>query len=174
VVLAPIAGTVLDVPVTKGTVVMPGEVIAAIGGGGTFLRIAVPERHAPALSEGDRIRIFGSGDEQEGTLARVYPLVEGGRVVADVEIDGLSSRFVGTRMLVRLPVGEDEVLLVPRAAIQTRSGLDFVGLQAGSGVRLRSVVVGESHEIDGVEMVEVISGLVPGDIVVPAFEVGHE
>ena len=46
VVLAPVAGRVLDVPVTKGAVVMPGEVVAAIGGGGTFLRIVVPERHA--------------------------------------------------------------------------------------------------------------------------------
>jgi RND family efflux transporter MFP subunit len=174
VVLAPIAGRVLDVPVTRGTVVMPGEVIAAIGGGGTFLRIAVPERHAAALTAGDRIRISGSGEEQDGTLARVYPLVEGGRVVADVEIDGLSDRFVGTRMLVRLPVGEDEVLLVPRTAIETRSGLDFVGLQTSGGIGLRSIVVGESHQIDGVEMVEVISGLVAGDIVVPAAEVEHE
>jgi RND family efflux transporter MFP subunit len=174
VVLAPIAGRVLDVPVTRGTVVMPGEVIAAIGGGGTFLRIAVPERHAAALTTGDRIRIFGSGEEQDGTLARVYPLVEGGRVVADVEIDGLSSRFVGTRMLVRLPVGEAEVLLVPRTAIETRSGLDFVGLQTSGGIGLRSIVLGQSHVIDGVEMVEVISGLVPGDIVVPAAEVEHE
>jgi RND family efflux transporter MFP subunit len=174
VVLAPIAGRVLDVPVTRGTVVMPGEVIAAIGGGGTFLRIAVPERHAAALTAGDRIRISGSGEEQDGTLARVYPLVEGGRVVADVEIDGLSDRFVGTRMLVRLPVGEDEVLLVPRTAIETRSGLDFVGLQTSGGIGLRSIVVGESHQIDGLEMVEVISGLVAGDIVVPAAEVEHE
>ena len=38
VVLAPIAGRVLDVPVTKGAVAMPGEVVAVIGGGGTFLR----------------------------------------------------------------------------------------------------------------------------------------
>ena len=59
VVLAPVAGRVLDVPVTKGAVVMPGEVVAVIGGGGTFLRIAVPERHATALDAGDTIRITG-------------------------------------------------------------------------------------------------------------------
>ncbi|HLQ17912.1 MAG TPA: HlyD family efflux transporter periplasmic adaptor subunit, partial [Tabrizicola sp.] len=49
VVLAPVGGRVLDVPVTKGAVVMPGEPVAVVGGGGTFLRIAVPERHASAL-----------------------------------------------------------------------------------------------------------------------------
>jgi RND family efflux transporter MFP subunit len=176
IVLAPIAGRVLDVPVTKGAVVMPGEVIAVVGGGGTFLRIAVPERHASALEAGDNIRISGPDGDREGSLARVYPLVEGGRVVADVEIEGLPDRFVGTRMLVRLPVAEREALLVPEASIVTRSGLDFVGLQTDAGVALRSIVRGQSHLIDGVAMVEVISGLVAGDVVTPtpASEVGHE
>jgi RND family efflux transporter MFP subunit len=173
-VLAPIAGRVLDVPVTKGAVVMPGEVIAVVGGGGTFLRIAVPERHASALEAGDTIRISGADGDSEGRLARVYPLVEGGRVVADVEIEGLPDRFVGTRMLVRLPVAEREALLVPETSIITRSGLDFVGLQTDAGVVLRSIVPGQSHVIGGVAMVEVISGLMAGDVVTPASEVGSE
>jgi RND family efflux transporter MFP subunit len=177
VVLAPAAGRVLDVPVTKGAVVMPGEAVAVIGGGGTFLRIAVPERHAGALDAGDTILISDADGDREGTLARVYPLIEGGRVVADVEIEGLPDTFVGARMLVRLPVGEREALLVPQDAIVTRAGLDFVGLQSAEGVTLRSIVPGEVHQIDGVAMVEVISGLQAGDIVVPASElaeVGHD
>jgi HlyD family secretion protein len=173
-VLAPIAGRVLDVPVTKGAVVMPGEVIAVVGGGGMFLRIAVPERHASALEAGDTIRMSGAEGDSEGRLARVYPLVEGGRVVADVEIGGLPDRFVGTRMLVRLPVAERDALLVPETSIVTRSGLDFVGLQTDAGVVLRSIVAGQHHVMDGVPMVEVISGLVAGDVVMPASEVGHE
>lgn len=173
-VLAPVAGRVLDVPVTKGAVVMPGEVMAVIGGGGTFLRIAVPERHAFALEAGDTIRISGTEGDREGTLARIYPLVEGGRVVADVEIEGLSDSFVGTRRLVRLPVAERMALLVPQASIVTRTGLDFVGIQTGEGVSLRSIVPGATHLIDGVPMVEVISGLMAGDVVVPATEVDHD
>ena len=165
-VLAPVAGRVLDVPVTKGAVVMPGEVVAVVGGGGTFLRIAVPERHAVALDEGDLIVISGPDGDHEGTLARVYPLVEAGRVTADVEIEGLSDRFVGTRMLVRLPVGEREALLVPAADVVTRAGLDFVGIQMGETVALRSIVSGQPQVIDGVAMVEVLSGLQVGDVVV--------
>lgn len=174
VVLAPVAGRVLDVPVTKGAVVMPGEAIAVLGGGGTYLRIAVPERHATALEEGDALLISGEGGDLEGHLARVYPLIEGGRVIADVEIDGLPDRFVGARMLVRLAVGEREALLLPAEAIVTREGLDFVGLKSGATTGLRSVIVGESHLVDGVAMVEVISGLEAGDVVVPASEVGHD
>ncbi len=174
VVLAPIAGRVLDVPVTKGAVVMPGEVVAVVGGGGTFLRIAVPERHAGALEAGDTILISEGGADREGTLARVYPLIEGGRVVADVEIAGLPDSFVGARMLVRLPVGERKALLVPKADVVTRSGLDFVRVQGAEGAVLRSIVPGAVQVVGGVEMVEVISGLNAGDVVVPASEVGHE
>jgi RND family efflux transporter MFP subunit len=174
VVLAPVAGRVLDVPVTKGAVAMPGEVVAVLGGGGTFLRIAVPERHAAALDAGDTIRLADGEGDRTGTLARVYPLIEGGRVVADVEIEGLSDDFVGARLLVRLPVAERETLMVPQSSLVTRNGLDFVGVQTGEDIALRSIVPGASHEIDGVAMVEVISGLVAGDVVVPAAEVAHD
>lgn len=174
IVLAPVAGRVLDVPLTKGAVLMPGEVVAVVGGGGTFLRIAVPERHATALAAGDRIMISEGEADREGTLARVYPLIEGGRVVADVEITGLPDTYVGARMLVRLPVGERDALLVPKADVVTRAGLDFVGVQGAEGPVLRSIVPGEVRVLDGVEMVEVVSGLKAGDVVVPAAEVGHD
>lgn len=173
VVLAPVAGRVLDVPVTKGTVVMPGEPVAVVGGGGTYLRIAVPERHVAALEAGDKIVVSEGGADREGVLARVYPLIEGGRVVADVEIAGLPDSFVGARMLVRLPVGVREALLVPAADVVTRAGLDFIGVQGADGAALRSIVLGAVTVVDGVEMVEVISGLAAGDLVVPASEVGQ-
>jgi RND family efflux transporter MFP subunit len=174
VVLAPVAGRVLDVPLTKGAVVMPGESVSVVAGGGTYLRIAVPERHAAALEAGARIVIAGGGADREGTLARIYPLIEGGRVVADVEIAGLPDAFVGARMLVRLPVGERAALLVPKADVVTRAGLDFIGVQGSEGPALRAIVPGGAHVVGGVEMVEVISGLVAGDVILPASGVGHD
>lgn len=171
IVLAPVGGIVLDVPVSEGAVAMPGEVIAVIGGGGTFLRIAVPERHAGALQAGDAIRL---SEGTTGRLARVYPLIEGGRVVADVEVENLPATHIGARLLVRLPVGERRALLVPATVIVTRAGLDFVGLQTPDGVVLRSIVPGETHESDNGPMVEVISGLAAGDEVVPAVAAGGE
>lgn len=170
-VLAPVGGLVLDVPVSEGAVAMPGEVIAVVGGGGTFLRIAVPERHAASLQAGDTIRL---SEGSTGRLARVYPLIEGGRVIADVEVDNLPATHIGARLLVRLPVGERKVLLVPAASVVTRAGLDFVGLKTPDGVVLRSIVPGETHDLNGVPMVEVVSGLTAGDIVVPAAEAGGE
>lgn len=159
-VLAPVAGRVLQVPVAMGAVVMPGEAVALVGGGGTFLRLAVPERHATALAEGDEIGIETPAGQAQGRLARIYPLIENGRVVADVEVQGLSDRFVDARVLVRLPVGERAALLVPETVLQTRSGLDFVATTTG----LRAVVPGQRHMVDGVAMVEILSGLQAGDV----------
>jgi hypothetical protein len=161
--------------VAQGAVVMPGEAVAQLGGGGIFLRLAVPERHAADLNEGDAIEIEGPDGTVAGRLAKVYPLIENGRVVADVEVAGLPERFVDARVLVRLPVGARNALLVPETALVTRGGLDFVAVE---GAGLRAVVPGAEVEIDGVAMIEVLTGLKAGDAVMAvapvAGEVGHE
>ncbi|THD84980.1 efflux RND transporter periplasmic adaptor subunit [Aliigemmobacter aestuarii] len=169
-VLAPVSGRVLDVPVAAGAVVMPGEAVATIGGGGTFLRLAVPERHATFLKEGDAIGIETAEGEGSGKLARIYPQIENGRVVADVEVEGLSDAFVDARVLVRLPVAEREALLVPADAVRSHSGLDMVAVRSGDAILTRAVVIGAAHEAEGNAMVEVLSGLVAGDVVVTDHE----
>ena len=165
-VLAPADGRVLDVPVSKGGVVMPGEAIALIGGGGTYLRLSIPERHAPSLHAGDKIEISDGGATQSGTLSRVYPLIQNGRVIADVDVAGLADSFVDARVLVRLAVGQRDALMVPATALSSTGGLDFVGVQGASGPMQRSVVPGEHQTLGGVDMVEILSGLEAGDVVV--------
>ncbi len=169
-VLAPISGLVLRVPVTTGAVVMAGEAIAEIGGGGVFLRLAVPERHAGHLREGAEIVIASDGASHKGRLDKVYPQIENGRMIADVDVAGLDGLLVDARVLVRLPIGTTQALMIPAAALKTRYGLDFVPVSDGDKVVLRSVVVGERQQVDDIEMIQVLSGLQAGDIVVP----GHE
>ncbi len=142
-VLAPSAGRVLDVPVTAGSVILPGETIATIAGGGYFLRLSLPERHAAEIAEGDTVevgeRVLSAGDAdgpvetRQGRLAKVYPQISGGRVEADVEVDGLGDYFVGERTLVWIPVGKRSVLAVPPEAVVTLHGVDMVRLAADAG-----------------------------------------
>ena len=170
-VLAPIEGTVLSVPVSAGSVVLPGEVVAAIGGGGFFLRLAVPERHATQLEEGVAIRIDSAGGERQGRLAKVYPQIENGRVIADVEVEGLATDFVDARVLVRLPVASSEAVVVPADAVSTRMGLDFVTIAGADGMSIpRTVVLGASHVVDGEPHVEILSGLKGGEALVANHE----
>lgn len=170
-VLAPIDGTVLAVPVTAGSVVLPGEPIAEIGGGGFFLRLAVPERHAMNLEEGDVIRIEGPDGAQDGRLVKLYPQIENGRVVADVEVKGLRTEFVDARVLVRLPVATSASVVVPSDAVISRMGLDFVTVVGADGAPVaRTVVLGATHDLAGEAVIEVLSGLNGGETLVG----GHE
>lgn len=167
-VLAPVSGVVLGVPVTRDTVIMAGEAVATVGGGGFFLRLAIPERHADALKEGAEIRVSAGGAEAMGRLAKVYPRIQNGRVIADVEFERLNITFVDARVLVEVPVGTREALLVPRSALATRSGLDFVRVrQDGQDVE-RAVVPGEVMRRNGAVFIEILTGLTAGEtIVVP-------
>ena len=176
-VLAPMDGRVLDVPLAKGAVVMPGEVVALVGGGGTYLRLAVPERLAGDMHENDPIRIEGPDGQAQGRLARVYPLIENGRVIADVEVEGLSDRFVDARVLVHIPVGKRQALMVPNSALVTRDGVDMVATAHGEDISFRAVVSGNSQEVNGQPMIEILSGIRADDAVVinpPSEMTGHE
>lgn len=164
-VIAPIAGRVLTVPLAQGAVVMPGEAVVTIGGGGFYLRLAVPERHAGELSEGDVIGIGAGTGAVEGRLVRIYPQIENGRVIADVEVAALDDAFVDARVPVRLPIGTRLALVVPEAALSHRYGLDFVTVE-GAAAAERVVLRGERLTLDGVPMVEILSGLTAGETVV--------
>lgn len=168
-VLAPVSGRVLKVPVSQGAVVMPGEQMALIAGSGFFLRLALPERHAAGLKLGAEVRVTREdGTPVKGKLAKVFPQIENGRVIADVEVPDIGTFFVGARVLVQVPVGSREVLGVPKAAIETRAGLDFVRIVTPQGPREVAVVLGSPIGLEGAETIEILSGLKPGDkVVVP-------
>ncbi|MEZ5799853.1 MAG: hypothetical protein R3D29_04420 [Nitratireductor sp.] len=83
-VLAPANGRVLKVPVTRGAVIMGGEPVATIGGGGVFLRLAI--RTPCGFTQARCCHSSQSAKgEQVGRLAKIYPQIENGRVIADVE-----------------------------------------------------------------------------------------
>ena len=56
-VLAPVAGRVIAVPLTNGSVVLNGDTVATIGEQPFKLRLRIPERHALLLKVGDTVRI---------------------------------------------------------------------------------------------------------------------
>lgn len=165
-VLAPANGRVLQVPVTKGAVIMGGEPVATIGGGGFFLRLAIPERHAAALKQGASIHISAGGSKETGKLVKIYPEITNGRVAADVEVAALNSDFVNARVLVEIPVASRKALLVPKDAVVTRSGIDFVTVEEAGKPVERAVILGETMEDSNPPMVEVLTGLAAGDSVV--------
>jgi len=170
-VIAPAPGRVLTVPVTKGSVIMPGEPIARIAGGGYFLRLSLPERHAGHIKPGDEVIVGSRGMTDlgkdaplgQGKVVKVYPEIDNGNVLADVEVADLGDFFVGERTRVWIPVAMRRVISVPAAAITTRAGVDYVKLADGTDV---PVIIGQRFDDKGTPAVEILSGLKDGDTVV--------
>jgi RND family efflux transporter MFP subunit len=168
-VLAPTSGRVLKVPVTPGTVVLPGEPVALVAEQNFVLRLRVPERHARFLKRGDPVRLDGEelGKEgpQFGVVRLVYPQIEDGRVVADATVQGLGDYFVGERIRVWVSGGERMAIIVPARFVMTRFGVDYARVLRDDGaVDDVPVQSGRAHpRPDMPDGLEILSGLRAGD-----------
>jgi RND family efflux transporter MFP subunit len=173
-VAAPAAGRVLAVPLAKGSVVLPGETVATIAAGGYFLRLSLPERHAGGIAEGAEVTVGRRGlipdqtaaTSLKGRIVKVYPEIKDGRVLADVEVEGLGDFFVGERTLVSIPIGKKQIIAVPPQAIATRHGLDYVTIKQGEEPVEVTVIPGETFATDSGPRTEILTGLNAGDTVV--------
>jgi RND family efflux transporter MFP subunit len=164
-VLAPGGGRVLKVPVAEGSVVLPGELVATLAADNYILRIELPERHARFMKQGDTVLVGARGLQTEtqetlhpGRVQLVYPEIQAGRVVADVEVAGLGDYFVGERTRIYVSAGQREAIVVPQAAVFRRFGVSYVRLKDGTDV----VVQPGAAVKDGIE---ILSGLHDGDVV---------
>lgn len=171
-VLAPAAGRVLKVPVTAGTVILPGETVATIAEQNFVLRLRVPERHARFLKVGDTVRIdgeeLGTNGAKFGTIRLVYPQIEDGRVVADAQVAGLGDYFVGERIRVWVSGGDRESFVVPASFIVTRFGIDY-GRVRKDDKTVIDVPVQRGRDLPRPDMpdaLEILSGLKAGDVLV--------
>ena len=140
-VLAPGAGRILTIPVSVGRVVMPGETIATIAEDKYILRLQLPERHARFMRAGDKVEIGArglheeaGGERKQGRVRIVYPEIQGGRVIADVDVEGLGDYFVGERTRVYVTTGKRDTIVIPRSAVYRRVGVNFVRLADGDEV----------------------------------------
>ncbi|HLY88509.1 MAG TPA: efflux RND transporter periplasmic adaptor subunit [Acetobacteraceae bacterium] len=166
-VLAPVAGRVVTVPLTTGTVVLNGDTIATIGEQPFMLRLRVPESHATALKVGDAIRVdagqLGTGEGTAGKITLIYPQIEQGRVVADAQVDDLGNYFVGDRVRVWIDAGTREGFVVPAQYVLTRFGLDYVRLRQSDGAVIETPVQRGALTAAGME---ILSGVRNGDVLV--------
>ena len=171
-VLAPAAGRVLEVPVTKGSVIMPGEVVARIAADSYILRLELPERHAQALKVGDAVQLGEGKEAAAGTIRQVYPEIVGGRVKADAQVPQLGGYFVGQRVRVWVNTDMRRAFVIPASYIRTRAGIDYVKLQQEKGGALEVPVQrGALRAVEGMpDGVEILSGLHDGDVLLPSGE----
>lgn len=161
-VFAPETGRVLSVPVVEGMPVQPGETVAVIATEPFILRAKLPERHARFLGAGETVRIAergalsGGGTARDGKIIKVYPELEAGQVVVDIEASGLGNFFIGERIRLDVATGQRSVIIVPDSYLDLRHGVTFVRLENGNEVVVQPGVRSD----DGVE---ILAGLKAGD-----------
>lgn len=161
-VLAPVSGRVLMVGTAEDQVITPGEVVARIAEESYILRIRLPERHARHIAIGNMVQVGQRGltaanATESGKVIKVYPEMDRGRVIAEVEVAELGDYFVGERALVHVETGERPTFLVPERFLFSRAGLTFVRLENGG-----EVVVEPGRVMAG--KVEILTGLRDGDV----------
>jgi RND family efflux transporter MFP subunit len=171
-VLAPASGRVITVPVTAGTVVLSGDIVATVAEQNFVLRLQVPERHARYLKDGDPVRLEGSDIGLEGprfgSITLIYPDVQNGHVVADAQVAGLRDYFVGQRVRVWIPAGDRKTIVVPANLIATRFGMDYARLWLPEGAIDVPVQRGQTVSRPGLpDGLEILSGLKAGDRLLP-------
>lgn len=166
-VQAPTSGRVITVPVTAGTVVMPGDVVATVAEQNFVLRLQIPERHARYLKVGAPVRLdgvdLGLKGTPSGAITLIYPQVENGHVVADARVSGLQDYFVGQRVRVWVSAGTRQAVRVPENLIITRSGIDYARVWTPRGGALDVPVQRGMEQPGKPPQLEILSGLKPGD-----------
>jgi hypothetical protein len=85
--------------------------------------------------------------------------------VADAEVAGLGSYFVGERVLVWISAGKRQAFLVPRDFVFKRFGIDYVRLAGKDGAHADVIVQTgrEDKSSDGIHRIEVLAGVAQGD-----------
>lgn len=163
-IVAPAAGRVVRADTPAGSVVTPGQSIATITAGPLVLRLELPEAQAEAVRPGAAVRIDARdlpGAATAGMVTQLYPAVSGGRVTADVAVEGLTDALIDRRVRVEVAVGQRQALVIPARLVSTRHGVDFVRV-AGADGRVSDVAVqlapGPSPDLR-----EVLSGVRAGD-----------
>lgn len=168
-ILAPTSGRVLTADVPLGSVVMAGQSVARITAGPTVVRIELPEAQAQALKIGDEVQLAAEdlrGVATSGRVTQIYPSVTAGQVVADITAAGLPEDLIGQRVRVGIRIGQRQALVVPRRYVSTRYGIDYVRLVGRDGTVSETPV--QTTAAPTASDVELLSGVRPGDVLVPA------
>ncbi len=165
---SPLTGVVIDKRVEPGDTATPGQVLLTLYEPNRMqLEATVRESLAQRLNVGDEIaaRLDALGHECLATVSEIVPEAESASRSFTVKVTGPCPPGVYSGMFGRIfiPVEDEEVLVIPPAAVTRVGQLTMVDVVEGHEVRRRSVQLGRTLP----EGIEVLSGLRAGEKVVP-------
>lgn len=164
---SPIDGTVIDKRVNTGDTVSPGQAVVTLLDPKKMQLVAsVRESLSRRLSVGGMVSVKVDVVDHacSGTVSEIVPEAESASRTFLVKVTGPCPEGVYAGMFGRLsiPVGEETVLLVPRAAVRTIGQVECVDVAENALRHRRSVRLGRVFA----DEVEVLSGLEAGEKIV--------
>ncbi len=180
-VRSPIDGTVIDKKVDVGDMVTPGQMLVTLYDPKQMQLVAnVRESLTRQLQVGQTIavRIDGLDKRCSGTVSEIVPEAQSSSRAFQVKVTGPCPAGIYSGMFGRIliPLGEEQVLVLPRRAVRHVGQLELVPVVANGRVIQRAIrlgrTLGDVPDPEGQvlhDQVEVLSGLRQGEqVVVPA------
>ena len=166
-ITAPFDGVVTRKNVNSGDLATPGTILLQIENSRKLqVATAVPESLIRTVQTGEvlTIKVPSANTTVQGTIAEIAPAVDPDSRTAALTIDLPPDPNLRAGMFARvmLPGSTDKTLLIPSAAVVVSGQMDKVFVADGDRAHLRLVRTGTTY--DG--MIEILSGLNPGEIVV--------
>jgi RND family efflux transporter MFP subunit len=161
---SPIQGIVIDKKVAVGDMVTPGQMLATLFDPTRMQLVAsVRESLAHRLKVGRpiEVQIENFTKQRLGVIGEIVPEAETSSRTFQVKVTGPCPEGVYSGMFGRIliPLDEEQVLVIPRQAVQSVGQLDLVNVATHRAVSRRSVRLGRTIGED----VEVLSGLREGE-----------
>ena len=165
-VRSPIQGIVIDKKVDAGDMVSPGQMLATLFDPKRMQLVAsVRESHALRLKVGQpiEVEIENFNMLSTGTISEIVPEAESSSRTFQVKVTGPCPEGIYSGMFGRIliPLGDEQILVIPRQAVQSIGQLDLVNVATDGAVSRRAIRLGRTVGED----VEVLSGLREGELV---------
>lgn len=163
---SPIQGIVIDKKVDAGDMASPGQMLATLFDPKQMQVVAtVRESLALRLKVGQPIdvEIENFNLQATGTISEIVPEAESSSRTFQVKVTGPCPEGIYSGMFGRIliPLGEEQILVIPRDAVQSIGQLDLVNVATDGAVSRRAIRLGRAVGED----VEVLSGLREGEVV---------
>lgn len=171
-VTSPMDGVVVDKKVSQGDTVSPGQVLLVLYDPDAMQLVAtVRESLARRLQVGQEMDVvIGSqGPTCRGKISEIVPEAEAASRSFSVKVTGPCPPEIYAGMYGRMviPMGDEQVLVVPAAALAQVGQLTMVEvLDERGGQSRRAVLPGRRMVVAGADLVEILSGLAAGEVVI--------
>jgi len=164
---SPLTGAVIDRVADPGDTAIPGKPLMSIYNPSSLrLEASIAEQFRRNVTKGQIVKVSldSAGAEFEGGIEEIVPASQASSrsFLVRVSVPATEAAYPGMYGKIWLPVGEKEAVLIPPDALQRVGQLEMVTVVENGVTRSRAVKTGKTYP----EGMEVLSGLVPGELIV--------